>query len=130
MSIVSLHTKVFDFFPQESKFVWIDTIIKDFYIFFLLIKRELQYRKPTGGGTSEHQRKPEKGEVVPQSIRENQRKEREMTSHMVMLCMQVVLELLGHTMAIESWTLNNNKNNHFVYMCLALNVPSIKFTKT
>lgn len=62
-----------------------------------------------GGGTSEHQRKPEKGEVVPQSIRENQRKEREMTSHMVMLCMQVVLELLGHTMAIESWALNNNK---------------------
>lgn len=53
-----------------------------------------------------------------------------MVSHGVMLCMQVVLELLGHTMAIESWALNNNKIYHFLYMGLALKVPVIKFTKT
>lgn len=55
------------FSPQESKFMWIDTIIKDIYIFFLLIKRELQYRKPMGGRPSEHQRKPEKGTRNDQS---------------------------------------------------------------
>lgn len=62
LSVVSLHTKVFDFFSQESKFVWIDTIIKDIYIFFLLIKRELQYRKPMGGGTSASEKVGERKE--------------------------------------------------------------------